>query len=67
MPRVLSETDEDRLLRVLERLQRARARWCAEAVDDPEEMWMDIPEMLDVVVPEMESVLKKTASSTETS
>jgi hypothetical protein len=66
MPRVLSETDEAQLLKVLKRLQRARETWCAEEVHDPEEMWIDIPEMLNEIVPEMEHVLEA-RSTAETS
>ena len=66
MPRVLSETDEAQLLKVLKRLQRARETWCAEDISDPEEMWIDIPEMLNEIVPEMERVLEA-LSTAETS
>lgn len=45
------------LFEILDRLKEAQKRWCAETVDDAEEMWMDIPEMLDEIVPKMESAL----------
>jgi predicted RNase H-like HicB family nuclease len=45
------------LMEVLERLKEAWKRWCKEEVDDAEEMWSDIPEMLDEIVPKMEKAL----------
>ena len=45
------------LIEVLERLKAAQKRWCAKDMDDPEEMWSDIPELLDEVVPKMEQAL----------
>lgn len=45
------------LIEVLERLKAAQKRWCAEEMDDAEEMWSDIPELLDEVVPKMEQAL----------
>jgi hypothetical protein len=46
------------LIEVLERLKNAQKRWCAEEMDDAEEMWSDIPEMLDEIVPMMEKALE---------
>jgi hypothetical protein len=45
------------LAKILSTLKTARDRWCAEEVDDAEEMWIEIPEMLDEIVPELESTL----------
>ncbi len=46
------------LERILEKLQKARERWCAETVDDPEEMWLEVPELLDDIVPKLEEVVR---------
>lgn len=48
------------LIEVLDCLKEAQERWCAKEVDDAEEMWSDIPEMLDAVVPKMEKALAGT-------
>lgn len=45
------------LTEVFKQLSAARRRWCAEVIDGAEEMWSDIPEMLDAIVPKMEAAL----------
>jgi hypothetical protein len=56
-------TDRDVLIEILETLKAAQRRWCAEEVDDAEEMWSDVPEMLDEIVPKMERVLNQPRSN----
>jgi hypothetical protein len=49
--------DREALINLLEELKALRRRWCAESVDDEEDMWTEIPAFLDRAVPEMEKAL----------
>ena len=49
--------DIEALRGVLKEMQELRDRWCAEEIDDAEEMWVDIPEFLSRAVPAMEAAI----------
>lgn len=59
MPMTLTDAEVAKLQVVLKSLKKQQERWCGKEVDDPEDMWSDIPEMLDEVVPVMEGVFGK--------
>ena len=47
-----------RVLRdILDEMKKLRDHWCAEEVDDAEEMWTEIPPFLAMAVPAMEKAL----------
>jgi len=56
---------EKRLKEILEELKKARKRWCRETVDDAEDMWSEIPELLAYAVPAMEEALELPSSVLE--
>lgn len=50
--------DREKLMIVLERLQKFKASWWGpEVIDDAEEMWIEAPEMVVCLVPLMEEAL----------
>jgi hypothetical protein len=45
----------EKLLRQFKKLEN---RWCADEVDDPEEMWDELPEWIEDKVLEIENILE---------
>lgn len=41
---------------VIKSMQESRERWCADEVDDPEEMWVEYPSFLEWAVPILENI-----------
>lgn len=50
--------NESMLKKVLEALTKSRDRWCVGNMNDPEEMWTEIPELLGYAVRNMEDALE---------
>lgn len=38
-------------------LKQAHKKWCSTCVDDAEEMWLEYPEFIDSLIPEIENIL----------
>jgi hypothetical protein len=47
----------DELLKILEAMKSARQRWCADVVDDPEDMFLEYPEFLNWAIPSLEKYI----------
>ena len=56
-------TNEQKLKELLEEYRKARRRWCAEEVDDGEEMWSEMPPLIERTVDVLEEVLNLPPSS----
>jgi hypothetical protein len=56
------EEMSERLQKVYAILKEQQERWCAEEIDDPEEMWVEIPQVLDEVIPLLEAELAENTS-----
>lgn len=50
----------EKLKGLLEELKVAQKRWCAEEVDDAEEMWIEYPDFINRAIPIIEEVIKGT-------
>lgn len=49
--------DVEKIRGVLKALEKSQTRWCTETVDDAEEMWLEIPGLLDWAVDELRTAL----------
>lgn len=49
--------DIEKIRSVLKALEKSQTRWCAETVDDAEDMWQEIPGLLDWAVNELRVAL----------
>ena len=46
------------LTELLRELKEAQKRWCADEVDDAEEMWIEYPDFIQSTIPKIEELLR---------